>query len=409
MDKIKVLVVDDTIVYRKIVSDVLKDIPDVELVGAASNGKTAVARIASLKPDIVTLDIEMPEMNGIEVLEYIKQNSLPTSAVMLSTLTQKGSDMTIKALELGAFDFISKPDEGTMAQNMAKVKDALVPIINAFKRQKLFRTSLKPSSSNPSIGTSGAFTSRKSTILPTGATHLTPSTATSQTVSSNLSSKAHIQKLKSDLKGEIVRPSTIIRRQTPSSIIGIGISTGGPKALAVMMPMLTTKLNVPVLIVQHMPPVFTKSLAKSLDAKCSLEVKEAEDGETLRANTVFIAPGGMQMKIVAGADGKSRKIKLTDDPPENSCKPSVDYLFRSIAEHYVGRATAVIMTGMGSDGTKGLEHIKRNGGVIIAQDKDTCTVYGMPKEPIESGIADVVAPLEHIAEEITKTVILKNS
>ncbi len=396
MGKIKVLVVDDTIVYRKIVSDVIKEIPDVEFVGAASNGKTAIARIASLKPDIVTLDIEMPEMNGIEVLEYIKDNSISTSAVMLSTLTQKGSDMTIKALELGAFDFIPKPDKGTMAENMLKVRDSLVPIINAFKRQKGFKSTLKLSQIDSSrTPSSSANTASISTIR-----------TVQSSSSANLSSKSPLFKLKGDSnKSEIIRPSTIIRRQTPSSIVGIGISTGGPKALAVMMPMLTTKLNVPVLIVQHMPPVFTKSLAKSLNAKCDLEVKEAENGEPLRPNTVFIAPGGMQMKIVAAADGRTRNIKITDDPPENSCKPSVDYLFRSIAEHYVGRATAVIMTGMGSDGTKGLEHIKRNGGVIIAQDKDSCTVYGMPKEPIESGMADVIVPLTQLADEITKTVI----
>ncbi|MBF0232259.1 MAG: chemotaxis response regulator protein-glutamate methylesterase [Desulfamplus sp.] len=384
MDKIKVLVVDDTIVYRKIVSDVLKNMPDVEMVGAASNGKTAIARITTLKPDIVTLDIEMPEMNGIEVLEYIKTNSIPTAAVMLSTLTQKGSDMTIKALELGAFDFISKPDKGTMAENMIKVRDALTPIINAFKRQKMFR---------------GTF---KTLHTDQGHPHSLSSTNLS---AATLTSKPPAHKLRRDSNIEVIRPSTITRKLTPSSIVGIGISTGGPKALALMMPMLTTKLNVPVLVVQHMPPVFTKSLAKSLNAKCDLEVKEAENGEPLRPNTVFIAPGGTQMKIVAGADGRTRNIKITDDPPENSCKPSVDYLFRSIAEHYVGRATAVIMTGMGSDGTRGLEHIKKNGGVIIAQDKESCTVYGMPKEPIESGMADVIVPLHQIAEEITKTVI----
>ena len=402
MGKIKVLVVDDTIVYRKIISDVLKDMPDVEVVGAASNGRTAIARIATLQPDIVTLDIEMPEMNGIEVLEYIKANSIPTSVIMLSTLTQKGSDMTIKALELGAFDFISKPDRGTMAENLIKVRDSLAPIINAFKRQKGIRGTLNKISQPDAHGHLGIYGSTKN-ISKTLSTHSHHTSANLSTTS--FSSPNNIQKLKSEIKSEIIRPSIIIRRQTPSSIIGIGISTGGPKALAILMPMLTTRLNVPVLIVQHMPPVFTKSLAKSLDTKCPLEVKEAENGEPLRPNTVFIAPGGMQMKIVAGADGRTRNIKLTDDPPENSCKPSVDYLFRSIAEHYVGRATAVIMTGMGSDGTKGLEHIKKNGGVIIAQDKESCTVYGMPKEPIESGLADVVVPLNQIAEEIIKTVI----
>lgn len=404
MDKIKVLVVDDTIVYRKIVSDVLKNMQDVELVGVASNGKTAISRIESLKPDIVTLDIEMPEMNGIEVLEYIKENSIPTAAVMLSTLTQKGSDMTIKALELGAFDFISKPDRGTMAENMVKVHDSLAPIISAFKRQKMFRSTFTTSRNLYSHQTKTP--SRPPLTGSVRSTSITPggsgTTATPASGSAELKTASHIASSASRIS---TKPSTIIRKQTPSSIIGIGISTGGPKALALMMPMLTTKLNVPVLVVQHMPPVFTKSLAKSLDAKCELEVKEAENGEPLRPNTVFIAPGGMQMKIVAGADGRTRNIKITDDPPENSCKPSVDYLFRSIAEHYVGRATAVIMTGMGSDGTRGLENIKKNGGVIIAQDRDSCTVYGMPKEPIESGMADVVVPLHQIAEEITKTVI----
>ena len=172
-----------------------------------------------------------------------------------------------------------------------------------------------------------------------------------------------------------------------------------------MMPMLTPQLNVPIVVVQHMPPVFTQSLAKSLNAKCTLEVKEAENGEPLKPNTVYIAPGGTQMKIVAGADGKSRRIKITDDPPENSCKPSADYLFRSVADHYVGRATGVIMTGMGSDGTRGLALMKKCGSTVIAQDKESCTVYGMPKEPTESGMADMVVPLEKIAEAITKTVI----
>jgi two-component system chemotaxis response regulator CheB len=171
-----------------------------------------------------------------------------------------------------------------------------------------------------------------------------------------------------------------------------------------MIPMLPKDLKVPVLIVQHMPPVFTASLANSLDKKSAIEVREARDGDTIKPGTVLIAPGGKQMKIVAGADGLTRKIKITDDPPENSCKPSADYLFRSIAQHYVGRATGVIMTGMGSDGSKGLVQMKNNGSVIIAQDENTCTVYGMPKEPTESGIVDVIAPLEKIADEIVKTV-----
>jgi two-component system chemotaxis response regulator CheB len=365
MDLVRVLVVDDTIVYRKIVSDVLKEIPGVEVVGSANNGKIALSRITQLKPDLVTLDIEMPQMSGIEVLEALHNIPDAPLAVMLSTLTQKGSDMTIRALELGAFDFISKPDSGRMADNLVKVKAALEPIIAAFKRQREIRARLK-----------GRISGRSASVTPRPARPVTR-TRTAQARS----------------------------RTTMSEIVGIGISTGGPNALAKMMPMLSPKLNVPVLVVQHMPPLFTQSLAKSLNAKCQLTVKEATNGEPLVANTVYIAPGGKQMKIVAGADGKTRNIKITDDPPENSCKPSVDYLFRSIAEHYVGRATGVIMTGMGSDGTLGLAQMKKNGSLIIAQDKESCTVYGMPKEPIESGLADIIAPLDKIAEKITKTII----
>ncbi len=364
-NKIKVLIVDDTIVYRKIISDVLHDMPDVEVVGSANNGKIALSRIKSLKPDLVTLDIEMPEMSGIEVLEHLKDIPDGPIAVMLSTLTQKGSDMTIRALELGAFDFIPKPDGGRMAENIIKIKAAFSPIFESFKRQRDIRLRLK------------------------GKT-----TASSTTLRRPLPRPA---------SGKVI--TTTRTKNTLSEIVGIGISTGGPNALSKMIPMLPKNLNVPVLIVQHMPPMFTASLAKSLNAKSKLTVKEATNGEPIIPNTVFIAPGGKQMKIIAGADGKTRNIKITDDPPENSCKPSADYLFRSIAQHYIGRATGVIMTGMGSDGTKGLQSMKKNGSIIIAQDQPTCTVYGMPKEPIESGTADIIAPLDKIAEEITKTVI----
>jgi len=193
------------------------------------------------------------------------------------------------------------------------------------------------------------------------------------------------------------------KRSGPSSIVGIGISTGGPNALAQMLPKLPGDIGVPVVVVQHMPPMFTQSLAKSLNAKCALEVHEAVNGEALTPNKIYIAPGGKQMKIVAGPDGRQRVIKITDDAPENSCKPSVDYLFRSIAELYVGRATGVIMTGMGSDGTAGLTQMRNSGAFIIAQDEASCVVFGMPKEPIQKGIVDVVAPLDQISRAIVNT------
>ena len=372
---LKVLIVDDTIVYRKIVNDVLSDLPDVQVVGSAHNGKAAITKIASLKPDLLILDIEMPEMNGLEVLEYIKDKGIDVGAVMLSTLTHEGGEMTMKALDLGAFDFILKPQEGSMAENTEALKKTIVPILKAFARRNEIKHLLKGKISPKEGDIENKRSSESDQVV-----HLM------HAVSSRLRQK--------------------------SEIVAIGISTGGPKALAQMMPSLPSDLGVPILIVQHMPPMFTMSLAKSLDTKCSFDVREAKDGEPVVSNVALIAPGGKQMKIMAGGDGKSRVIKITDDPSENNCKPSVDYLFRSIAHHYVGRATGVIMTGMGSDGFLGLQLMKKSGSTIIAQNGETSVVYGMPKGPIDAGIVDIIAPLDMIASEICLTVkqtVIKNS
>lgn len=376
--KIKVLVVDDTIVYRKAVSDILAEMPGIEVVGVAHNGKIAVAKIQTLKPDLLTLDIEMPEMNGIEVLQYLQQHAPQVSAIMVSTLTSEGGDMTMRALELGAYDFILKPSATNIAESKQQLRTLLTPLIKAFQTGRTTVGSLQ-------AGVRSGVVARK--MLPaTGEGRIRNGVATTA-------------------GSKITMPMTgSIRRQGKSEIVTIGISTGGPNALARMMPMLPGDLGVPLVIVQHMPPVFTKSLANSLNAKCALTVKEAEDGEALQANIAYIAPGGKQMKLVASADGTNRLIKITSDPPENSCRPSADYLFRSVADYYVGRATAVIMTGMGSDGTKGLQVLKQKGALIIGQNEESCVVYGMPKGPAELGLIDMVTPLDRIAGEIVKSI-----
>lgn len=361
---LKVLVVDDTVLYRKIISDVLAELPNVQVVGSAHNGKSALQKIKTLQPDLLTLDIEMPEMNGLQVLEALRREAPQVGAIMLSTLTQEGGVMTLRALELGAFDFLPKPQSGTLVENKSAIKNALAPIIAAFARSREIKGML---------GRSSQFSVRpkvQSIVAPTS-----------------------------------VRTSAKIAiRYGSSSIIAIGISTGGPLALAKVLPQLPAEIGVPIVIVQHMPPIFTQSLAKSLDSKCAITVKEAEDGDILNPNVAYIAPGGKQMKIVAGHDGKQRMLKITGDPPENNCRPSADYLFRSVADHYVGRATGVIMTGMGTDGNAGLKQMKHNGAIVLAQDEATCVVFGMPKEPIESGTADIVTPLHRMAEEILKTI-----
>jgi two-component system, chemotaxis family, protein-glutamate methylesterase/glutaminase len=375
INPLKVMVVDDTIVYRKIVTDILSELSDVEVVGTASNGKLALHKIPALKPDLITLDIEMPEMNGLDFLAHVQEEWPEIGVVMLSTSTREGGEMTIRALELGAFDFIPKPLSGTMADNKEEIRTLLAPILKAFKRRREIKNILsgKP---DPSVSTT------KSALPPQKKV---------------ISEDTIAQRMKKITRQNIAK----------SEIIAIGISTGGPNALAKMMPMIPPDIGVPILIVQHMPPIFTESLAKSLDAKSALPVREARDGQILTKNTALIAPGGKHMKIVASADGMNRIIRITDDPPENSCRPSVDYLFRSIAEHYVGRATGVIMTGMGADGCKGAKLLKKNGAFIIAQDEDSCTVFGMPKEIIEADLADAVVSLDIMAQEIVNSVAKK--
>lgn len=353
---LRVLVVDDTIMYRKVVSDILAAIPGVEVVGTANNGKIALSRIASLKPDLITLDVEMPIMNGLETLEAMQKAHPDVGVIMLSTLTKRGSEITMKALELGAFDFIAKPDAEAKQENVQFLRNALLPRIKAFGKRLELKMLLRQKA-------------RTAPVVPT----------------------------------KVPAPmSTPSKRTGKSKAVAIGVSTGGPNALATMLPQLP-KLGVPIFIVQHMPPLFTKSLAESLNAKCQYEVCEAESNEVVRADVIYIAPGGRQMKVATGAGG-NKIIQITDDPPENNCRPAADYLFRSVAREYGALSTGVIMTGMGGDGTLGLRVMKSFGSVTIGQDEESCVVYGMPKTAVEAGVVDVVSPLGMIASEIVRTV-----
>lgn len=356
---IKILVVDDTIFYRKIISDVLKEMPGVEVIGVANNGEIAFSRIRSLKPDLLTLDIEMPEMNGLELLQKLNEEDISVDSIMLSSKTIKGGEATIQALELGALDFIPKPDSPSPDENIAIIKKELKRTIEAYKRKKQFRS--------PAIK---AFST------------------------------------KTDIKKPAVSPPRPIKkfsRTEKSHAIAIGISTGGPSALATLIPQLPSDIGVPIFLVQHIPPIFSASLADSLNKKSALTVKEATDGEVVVPNTVYIAPGGMHMAVATGTNFTKIIRTSKTAPPENNCRPSVDYLFRSIAKEYGSKATCVIMTGMGVDGRSGTVITRSSGAVSIAQSAETCTVYGMPKAVIEEGLADVIAPLDSIASEIIKT------
>jgi two-component system, chemotaxis family, protein-glutamate methylesterase/glutaminase len=367
---LRVLVVDDTVTFRKILSDALAEIPGVEVIGTAHHGKMALSRIQTMRPDLVTLDIEMPEMNGLEVLQAVRAQGMEVGVIMVSAFTRQGSELTIRALELGAFDFITKSTEGDYAQNREAIRSALAPLVKAFAQRRDIRAILHDVRSPKGVVPSAA-----------GRPIAAPAvkTAASESVTPPVPGKK--------------RPDMVL----------IGVSTGGPNALAKVIPALPANLGVPVFIVQHMPPLFTRTLAESLDKQSAVRVKEAEHNELSLPNTVYIAPGGKQMKLAAGQGG-TPLIQITDDPPENNCKPSADTLFRSAVHHFPGRVCAVIMTGMGSDGTLGLRLIKRHPAYVIAQDEASCVVFGMPKEAIAAGVVDVVCPLDGIAGEIRRTV-----
>ena len=354
---LRVLIVDDTVTYRKIVADVLAGCPDVDVVGTAANGRIALQRLDQQAADLLVLDLEMPEMNGQAVLEELRRRNSPTGAIMLSAFTARGAKATLAALETGAFDFVLKPTGTSMEANVEHLRRELRSKLAAYAHRRSVQQILYGASVGQAANPPGM---RQTGNLP----HAAPPPAGSP------------------------------------QVVALGISTGGPQALTEMVPQLPANLPVPLLIVQHMPPVFTRSLADDLNNRSPLTVREGVDGQPIHAGEVWIAPGGRQMKVQRQND--QVVLRITDDPPENSCRPSVDYLFRSVAEVYGARAVGVIMTGMGSDGSLGCRRLKHCGASIVAQDAATCVVFGMPREPIEKGIADVVAPLGRIAAEIAR-------
>jgi two-component system, chemotaxis family, protein-glutamate methylesterase/glutaminase len=364
MDRpLRVLIVDDTVTYRKVASMARADLADVEVVGTAANGKIALQKIEQLAPDLLLLDVEMPEINGVELLRQLKTANRNLGVIMLSAVTVEGAAATVEALELGAFDFVSKPCEGSAEVNVSRLRKELHQKIQDYIRTRSIRQALQLPPNKTLAGGNGN--------APLAAAGSRPA-----------------------------RVSTVAERTVRPQVIALGISTGGPQALSRMMPALPKHLPVPLLVVQHMPPMFTRSLARDLDERCQLHVCEAADGQRILPGEAYIAPGGRQMKVQR--ENGDAVLRITDDPPENNCRPSVDYLFRSVAEVYGGNAVGVIMTGMGNDGTRGCRMLKSRGAAIVAQDEASCVVFGMPREPVEQGIADVVASLDAMAGELTQ-------
>ena len=324
---LRVLVVDDAILFRRAIADALGAIPGVEVVGNAVNGRYALQKIRELKPDLVTLDLEMPEMDGLATLDALRSSGEKVQVIVVSALTRAGGDLTMRALQKGAFDFITKPDAGGAEKGREALIRELTPRVKALAHRLEVRSILR-TGSGPA---------------PTAA-----------------SAQARAALAPGGLDAIAGRMSRIAAPTRPEMAL-IGVSTGGPAALAELLPGLPADLGVPVLIVQHMPPIFTQSLAESLAAKCAIKVREAVHGEPAEAGTAYIAPGGRHMRLAPGGTEGRPRVEITDDPPENNCRPAVDYLFRSAANLFPGRSTAVILTGMGNDGTLGLRLLKRHG------------------------------------------------
>jgi two-component system, chemotaxis family, protein-glutamate methylesterase/glutaminase len=354
VEPIKVMVVDDSVVVRKIVTDVLSGDPAIQVVGTAVNGKVALAKLEQLKPDLVTMDIEMPELNGIEAVRAIRagQGGKAHSRVpiiMFSTLTERGASATLDALSGGANDYVTKPaNVGSVAQSMESVRQQLIPKIKALTGRPL---------------TSSAPAAPAAPVVP---------------------------------RPPVPRTGV---RQEPAVLV-IGSSTGGPEALAKMLPLLPANLPVPVLLTQHMPPVFTRQFAQRLDRLCQLSVVEAVAGTPLVPGTVHIAPGDWHLTVAAA--GRSKQTHLDQNPPENFCRPAVDVLFRSAVAVYGGAVLGVVLTGMGSDGKIGAGQIREAGGTVIAQDQASSVVWGMPGAVTQAGHADEVVPLDRVAETILR-------
>ncbi len=356
MPPIRILIVDDSAVIRKVLGEGLAPDASLEVVGTAANGKIALSKIPQVNPDIITLDVEMPILNGLETLAEIRKTYPKLPVIMFSTLTERGASTTLDALSLGASDYVTKPSNtGSLDVTLSQIRAQLIPKIKALC----------------------ALRSAPSTLPLPSAANIRPTMA---------------------------NPGCEIARV---DILAIGTSTGGPNALAELLPSIPRDFPVPVVIVQHMPPLFTRLLAGRLNARATLIVREGVAGETLNPGEAWIAPGDYHMTVER--QGTAIKLATNQAPPENSCRPAVDPMFRSVAKTFGRNVLAVVLTGMGSDGVIGAQHIRERGGQVIVQDEASSVVWGMPGQVAQAGHANAIYPLNQMGNEIVRRVKLQRT
>ncbi|MGC8550413.1 MAG: protein-glutamate methylesterase/protein-glutamine glutaminase [Acidobacteriaceae bacterium] len=348
-DKIRVLVVDDSVVFRSLVSRMVEQDPLLELVGTARNGADAVAKIPRFQPDLVTLDVEMPELDGLGALRQIAGNYPHIRVIMFSSLTARGAQVTVEALMAGASDYMTKPSGGPVSSDsfLYLARDLSSKIRGLFPARVAGQRKLRA-------------------VVPT-------------------------------LIKPVFRPAPLKLRLAPRVFV-IGVSTGGPSALAEIVPQIPADFPLPIAIVQHMPPHFTRLLAERLARVSKIPVVEAADGMIAAPGTALIAPGDYHMRLVQ--DGARLKVSLNQQPPENSCRPAVDVLFRSVADACQGAVVAAVLTGMGQDGLLGVRQLKDFGATVFAQDRASSVVWGMPGAVAKAGLADATLPLHQIVPTV---------
>lgn len=354
MDKIKVLVVDDSALMRKIISDMINSQSNMEVIAKARNGKDLMGKVEALLPDIITLDVEMPVMDGITALKELKNKRINTPVIVLSSVSKRSSELTMECLENGAFDFLPKPS-GAISLDIDRVKDSLITKINLAHEKCRFGCSQEE-------------------IKNHGET--------------NIETKLEDKKIN--------RKKVINNKKIDA--VAIGASTGGPRALYEVITKLPNDLGVPVFVVQHMPATFTKAFADRLNKNSNLKVVEATDGQIIEKDVVYVAQGGYHMEV------RGVRISLNKEEPLWGVRPSVDKLFFSAAKTYKEKLLSIVLTGMGRDGAEGTVDVKKNGGITISEDQATCTIYGMPKATFETGKVDMVLPIHEIADAVIKIV-----
>lgn len=401
MDDIDVLICDDSALMRNLISRAIDGTEGMKVVGKAMNGKFLTEKLSLVKADVIVLDIEMPVMNGIEFLKWRKENHVDIPVIILSSIAERGAAVTMECLELGASDFITKPN-GSISADISSVADRLVEMISSY-------------------GGSYARRHGKHVLNDEFYVHLQEEKAVERKLTSAmgaekakefLSTENAVQesrKAREELKTSLFAPQnpkepaviTPLREGGRIDIIAIGISTGGPNALRDVFKMIDPHLKQPILVVQHMPAGFTKEFANSLNKICALSVKEAEDNDPIESGHIYIAPGDYHILVESTALGK-KVVRLSHEPQRNGHRPSADVLFESVAKVYQNHALGVIMTGMGKDGAVELAEMRKQGAWTLGQDEKSAIVYGMPKVAWELGAVQKQVSLENMADEISR-------